>query len=406
METQTLKTERLHSLDSLRAIMMLLGLVLHAAITYGTLDYGNAWILKDPNTTHLFNDFIVVFIHEFRMQLFFVVAGFFGAMLFYKKSPYQMLKNRLHRVFIPFVVFVLLLWPTVMFTFSYTEFIFNGSSNALNETLSRFSSFKSFIPPLTFHLWFLYYLTLISLVVVVIALILKKLPTLTTRTTLVFSWLIQKPLLRVLFLGGLTAIVYHFMGTWSVDTSTSFIPDLNTFTYYGIFYVVGWILFKSKHHLDSLMKFDWFCTLLGIALFTLYFFMYNAFIYETHILLKSIMVWLLIFGITGLFIRYTSNYSSTMRYISDASYWVYLIHLSIAAIIPGLIANWPIHGTLKFLFVMFSNGIICFVSYHYLVRETFIGQFLNGRKYSRKISDIKKAEELARLNNKSVATTS
>ena len=35
----TNKPERLHSLDSLRAIMMLLGLVLHSAITYGTIEY-------------------------------------------------------------------------------------------------------------------------------------------------------------------------------------------------------------------------------------------------------------------------------------------------------------------------------------------------------------------------------
>jgi glucan biosynthesis protein C len=56
------KTKRLHSLDSLRAIMMLLGLVIHSAITYGVINYGNAWSLKDPETTHLSNDFIVYFI--------------------------------------------------------------------------------------------------------------------------------------------------------------------------------------------------------------------------------------------------------------------------------------------------------------------------------------------------------
>jgi hypothetical protein len=32
------------------------------------------------------------------------------------------------------------------------------------------------------------------------------------------------------------------------------------------------------------------------------------------------------------------------------------------------------------------------VTYHYFVRSTFIGEFLNGRRYSRKISDIKPVE--------------
>ncbi len=116
-----------------------------------------------------------------------------------------------------------------------------------------------------------------------------------------------------------------------------------------------------------------------------------------HIIANSAIVWLLIFGITGLFIRYGSNHSSRMRYISDSSYWVYLVHLSFTTIIPGFIADWPLPATLKFLFVLICTGIISFVSYHYLVRGTFIGKFLNGRKYLRKLSDIKETEEMPNL---------
>ena len=109
------------------------------------------------------------------------------------------------------------------------------------------------------------------------------------------------------------------------------------------------------------------------------------------------MVWLFIFGITGLFIRYGSGHSPKMRYISDASYWVYLMHLLFTLIIPSFIVDWPIHAIFKFLIVMTSTGIICFVSYHYLVRSTFIGKFLNGRKYSKQLSDIIETEELNKL---------
>ncbi len=81
MNTLPYKTERLHSLDSLRVIMMLLGLVIHSSITYGLFEYGGAWPLKDPSSNSMINDLIVFFIHSFRMQIFFVVSGFFGAML-------------------------------------------------------------------------------------------------------------------------------------------------------------------------------------------------------------------------------------------------------------------------------------------------------------------------------------
>lgn len=64
------KTERIHALDSLRAIMMLLGVVIHSAITYGTVNYGNAWTLKDFGATNLLMDYIVFVIHNFRMPIF------------------------------------------------------------------------------------------------------------------------------------------------------------------------------------------------------------------------------------------------------------------------------------------------------------------------------------------------
>ncbi|NCQ58035.1 MAG: 2,3,4,5-tetrahydropyridine-2,6-carboxylate N-succinyltransferase, partial [Flavobacteriales bacterium] len=50
------KTERLHALDSLRAIMMMLGIVLHSSNTYVVADYGASWPLKDPISTSLYLD--------------------------------------------------------------------------------------------------------------------------------------------------------------------------------------------------------------------------------------------------------------------------------------------------------------------------------------------------------------
>lgn len=63
------RTERLHALDSLRAIMMMLGLVLHSAVTYGDLDLGSAWSLKDPDTTSQWFDLLSGYIHAFRMPI-------------------------------------------------------------------------------------------------------------------------------------------------------------------------------------------------------------------------------------------------------------------------------------------------------------------------------------------------
>jgi peptidoglycan/LPS O-acetylase OafA/YrhL len=74
-----------------------------------------------------------------------------------------------------------------------------------------------------------------------------------------------------------------------------------------------------------------------------------------------------------------------MRYVSDSAYWVYLLHLPLTAFIPGLIGDWPLPGFIKFCIVVLGTGLVCLGSYHLFVRSTFIGQFLNGRKHSKKV---------------------
>ncbi|MBB79196.1 MAG: 2,3,4,5-tetrahydropyridine-2,6-carboxylate N-succinyltransferase [Crocinitomicaceae bacterium] len=372
IETQK-KTKRIHSLDSLRAIMMLLGLVLHSAITYS--EYTYKWPLKD-SAVHISNDFIVSIIHAFRMQVFFLVAGFFGSMLFYERGLFKMIKNRVKRIILPFIVFIFSLSPILAFAFTYTKLVFEGDISTL--TLSP----SIIIPRHTLHLWFLYYLSLFTLLVTCLACFLRKMPHLSNKILSMFKWLINRSFLRIIIFSAITAIILILTRSHQVSPSTSFIPEPNTFIYYLIFYLVGWILYKSKEMLVSLIKNDWFFVVLAISLFSFYFFAGGWFNYIFHVIINAIIVWLFVFGITGLFIRYMSHFSSVMRYMSDASYWVYLIHLFFVAIIPSFISNWPIPSTLRFLFVLIISGALSFLSYHYLVRSTFIGKFLNGKKYN------------------------
>lgn len=372
--------------------MMLLGLVLHSALTYNVTNHGNAWDLKDPETTHIATDFLVLLIHSFRMPTFFLIAGFFGAMLFYERKPSKMVANRISRIVLPFVVFLFILASILSFVFRYSGFVFDNISNTMEKTLAPFSEIYFYIPKGTAHLWFLYYLIYLTGFSVVVALLLKKVPKFTSKSTKVFSWIIQKPFVRVLFFSGITFIILSILETPMVASSTSLIPDTNTFVYYVFFYLIGWLLYKSKQHLRTIMRYDWFCTILGFLLV-----ISQGIIIQYSdlgvtpnsnssllIAFSALIVWLLIFGITGLFIRYGSNHSKRMRYISDASYWVYLIHLPLTVILPVTVWKLPIGAISKFLLVLLGTTIICFVTYHYFVRNTFIGKFLNGRKYPRK----------------------
>lgn len=373
MKITFMKTERIHSLDALRAIMMMLGIVLHATEPYSLGD--DVFWPKDPDARGASLNYIFGIIHIFRMPVFFLIAGFFGALLFYERGPQVMAKNRLMRILLPFLVFVLLLQPLITTSFGYMSEVFQYPVSVLVTRLTIF-------PQITYHLWFLYYLIFITVASFLLATLFRKIPAFTARVTKSFEWLMWR---RFLFIP-LFSIIIFLMLVWMWDywapTSVSFVPDIKVLLFYSIFYFLGWVLFKSKHLLTGMMRSDWLFLALGVLIFTLRFFFRS---YVDDILygaLNAIIIWFFVFGITGLFVRYASGHSPRMRYISDASYWVYLVHLPLVALFATLIVGWPLPAFVKFLIVALFTTVACFISYHYLVRNTFIGKFLNGRKYS------------------------
>lgn len=375
--------------------MMLLGLVLHSALTYNVTNHGNAWEIKDPESNYILTDFIVLLIHSFRMPIFFLVAGFFGSMLFYERGVIQMFKNRISRIVFPFIVFLFILSPIIYFSFSYTIAVFENQENPFVNSTQLFSNIFVFIPKGTSHLWFLYYLIYVTLITSLLGLLLKNQKKISNKITNIFNWIIKRSITRLAFFSSFTFLILTYLETSMVNASTSLIPDLNTFVFYFFFYIVGWILFKSKGLLNSFMKYDW--QFVAFAVFLIItqglLIQYSGMELKPNsnsailISFNSIIVWLFIFGITGLFIRYGSKHSKRMRYISDSSYWVYLIHLPLTAIIPAFIWEFPLPALVKFIIVLSLTTLICFATYHYLVRNTFIGKFLNGKKYPKKIKE-------------------
>lgn len=367
--------------------MMLLGLVLHTSLTYNVTPHGEDWPLKDPMTTHIFSDFIVLIIHSFRMPIFFIVAGFFGAMLFYQRGEVSMMKNRISRVVLPFLVFLVLLWPFIVFLYGYTQSVFSGEKDAFLIALQPLISLEAFIPQSTFHLWFLYYLILITSVTLLVVLLSSRVQLGSNVIVDMFDKMIQRPLIRVLVVACIVFFTLSTLGTSMVMVSVSLIPDLNTFVYFIVFYWLGWLIYLTRKHMYSFTKYNWFTTLVALVLLIGQGILIRDDIElpgsssTVMILLTSLTVSLFSFGIMGLFIKYTSRYSSMMKYLSDASYWVYLIHLPIVILLPSLVMDLQVPAFIKFLLVLSGATFFSFVTYHYLVRSTFIGQFLNGRKY-------------------------
>ena len=98
---------REHHWDSLRAFLMLLGIPYHAAMAYNTRVL---WDIQSPDKSEFLTFVSGVFV-TFRMPAFFIVAGYFAAMMLERRPPAVWLRSRLTRLGIPFLTGLALLAP-------------------------------------------------------------------------------------------------------------------------------------------------------------------------------------------------------------------------------------------------------------------------------------------------------
>ena len=395
---------RYHSLDCLRAIMMLLGLVLHASINYLPFIHADAnWAYQDAQT-HLFFSWLLAFIHLFRMPTFFFIAGFFAAFLLATRGTQGFLHHRMNRIGIPLVCSWLVIYPLTVVCMRYAR----THSAASPPPELDFS-------PSLLHFWFLYHLLILCVAAVLIVHLIQYFRGLwCDRVVDAITGAIPR-LRGAAVLVAASSLAAYPMQADRFDTITSFVPPLSILAGYGLFFAAGWLVFSRREILEEFKPRAWRYFAAGFVSHVLFLFFYSQgmsnpadpaqplmshSIYDffhdrgwteaagvgTGILLVvclSLAKWFLVFGFLGLFLRYLERPSAGWRYMADASYWMYIVHPPVVMVLPTLLADWPVPAGVKFSLVLAGTAVITVVTYHYLVRATFIGERLNGRRYRR-----------------------
>ena len=88
------------------------------------------------------------------------------------------------------------------------------------------------------------------------------------------------------------------------------------------------------------------------------------------IALCSLSMWWLIVGITGAFVRYLHAPRPAIRYLANAAYWIYLVHLPLVIWTQGALATAALPSMAKFTIVLGTTTAVTLVTYHFLVRRT------------------------------------
>lgn len=97
---------RRSDLDALRSGAMLLGIALHASLSF----FPSFWMVADCRQDPAFGVFFSA-IHGFRMPLFFVMSGFFSAMLLRRRGRGALVNHRFRRVLLPLLAGMVTIVP-------------------------------------------------------------------------------------------------------------------------------------------------------------------------------------------------------------------------------------------------------------------------------------------------------
>lgn len=390
---------RLVYLDAARAFALVLGVVFHACLSFMPVFMG--WAVQDVSTSPLVGAFMTVS-HSFRMELFFLLAGFFGHLTLHRRGTADFMRSRVLRIVVPFLIGWFILRPLLVSGWLMGSASLRGEVDVWAGLVGGFQSLAT-LPAGIFtgsHLWFLYYLAMITAVVLLVrgALVGTGL----TKTRLprcadaVVAWVANSPWSPAI-LAVPTAAALWQMRYWGMDTpDQSLWPHVPVLAIYGGFFVLGWMVSRRRESMSRLSRLTpmrWVLAGVGVvAILWLGAFERDpahpryVVAHVAYALSYALTMWSLVFLCIGLFQRYCSRPNRFIRYVADSSYWMYLIHLPVVIWLQVAVAEWPLPWSLKLGLITGTTIGIALLTYDWFVRSTFLGRMLNGRRRERVIA--------------------
>lgn len=387
-------SERLHGLDAVRGFALLLGVALHAAMTYlpGAEFF---WIVSDSDRSlALAGGFH--WVHSFRMTLFFALAGFFGRLALQRRGAFGFVRDRAKRIVLPLLC---LWWPVMMAIIAvvvWGAWLKNGGVMPPSEPQPPLT-IRTF--PLT-HLWFLYLLAIFYAGMLLLRAAFhwtdrgNHAQALLDRLVRMISGPWAPAVLAIPATLALMALPvwWHWFGIPAPDMSL--IPNLAATVAYGFAFLAGWALHRQPSLLAALPR-RWPLNLvIAVAASSVCFSQLGlippptpagddlatwayAFAYAT-----AGWGWSLAF--IGLAMRFLDGESPVRRYLADASYWIYIVHLPL--VMAGQVAASRLDAPwwIEYPLILSAVVAIALLSYKLMVRRTWIGIWLNGRRMPRK----------------------
>ena len=380
-------TNRLHSLDFLRAFALLMGVLLHVLMLF----------LEpfDGSEPRLGASIIFIWIHTWRMPLFMLLAGFFTALSIQNRDVGNYAINRLIRLGVP----ILILWAVIPEIDEGTNDIFK-----LPELISWLLHDIPFTLRLD-HLWFLYYL----LIFYGVLLLLKRI------TPMVFKFITDYELsffrIFVFWLPILILLSPLNKPTGGIfgDIPTTFGEvKLGSMLFMASFFLIGIQIQKSVRFLEQLQqKRFWMPSLMIVSLIPIGLLGWGGMKDEPFVFSSVFEMWianglsgsaalLLVLSIMGFAMNYVLSSGPTLSWLIKLSYPIYVFHLMFVISVSGTLMYLGVNDWIVTL-IGFAAGILgSVIIYYAIVSWTPLDWVFNGYKTSKYRSNSSFMERLAK----------
>ena len=380
-------TNRLHSLDFLRAFALLMGVLLHVLMLF----------LEpfDGSEPRLGASIIFIWIHTWRMPLFMLLAGFFTALSIQNRDVGNYAINRLIRLGVP----ILILWAVIPEIDEGTNDIFK-----LPELISWLLHDIPFTLRLD-HLWFLYYL----LIFYGVLLLLKRI------TPMVFKFITDYELsffrIFVFWLPILILLSPLNKPTGGIfgDIPTTFGEvKLGSMLFMAAFFLIGMQIQKSARFLEQLQQRRfWLPSLILVSLVPIGLLGWGGMKDEPFVFSSLFEMWianglsgsaalLLVLSIMGFAMNHILSSGPTLSWLIKLSYPIYVFHLMFVISVSGTLMYLGVNDWIVTL-IGFAAGILgSVIIYYAIVSWTPLDWVFNGYKTSKYRSNSSFMERLAK----------
>ncbi|MCX9156855.1 acyltransferase family protein [Niveibacterium sp. 24ML] len=355
------RSQREWSLDAARATLLVLGIVLHTGNIYAV---GSGWLVKDSESNAAFN-WLVAFIHIFRVPGFFWLSGFFCGLTYAKVGFVRTLKDRYLRLGVP----LLFTWVVIN---RVQEFVMAGGDWTALTPWGQ-------LTPL-YHLWFL-----VDLAVMLPSIGLVKVAFDGMLFSAVFRylgavhWFFLMLFLTVFSMGISLLVRVSGLGYFDLMGLTTLFRLANGLPYF----IAGFLMFnlpslRQKYYSVPIPAII-FAAILGPMLEVLLPRL-NGMEGELKNSANILIVWVLIAAVLRLCQVLFRNGSRSLGLVVAASYSIYLLH-HVCVIALGLaVMHLGLPAWIKFLFVCTFTFSLTVLAHHFLIARIGALRFLlNGR---------------------------